>query len=159
MNKNNPSEVTFINDREWSMIDGELCRVIDFIPLGFIKDGKISTFGLSAPYASVTIECKKYQNKIKGFITHKMDFLHLWAAFKERTIKENEEAIICWTKRNYKLKLLRFFPGFWPKLWVMICQKGAFELMTDPNYKPELKGEARFLAEKPIIDWKPEIME
>jgi len=111
------------------------------------------------PYASVTMECKKIPNKITGFITNKMDFMHLWAAFKERTVKQNEEVIILWSKKHYKLKLLKFFSGFWPKLWIMICQKNAFKLISDPNYKPELQGEARHKAEKSIIDWKPEIIE
>lgn len=158
--KNNSLDITLIKDSEWSVIDSEPCMVIDFIPWGSVKDGEISTINKTTPYASVHLECKRMQGqKITGFITHKMDFVHLWAAFKERTIKQNEEVIIFWSKKHYKLKLLKFLPGFWPKLWVMICQKGAFELMTDPNYKPELKGEARYLAEKPIVEWKPEIME
>jgi len=41
----------------------------------------------------------------------------------------------------------------------MVCQKGAFKLMTDPNYRPELGAEARFMAQLPIEEWKPEIME
>lgn len=152
MNENNPlDKIVLLRDREWSMIDGEPCRVIDF-------DDTISKLGKLMPYASINIECKKVKKVIKGFITHKIDYIHLRKAFRERTIKESEEVIIFWTKRNYKLKLMRFLPGFWPKLWVMICPKGAFELMTDANYKPELQGEARFLAEKPIVDWKPEIM-
>ena len=46
-----------------------------------------------------------------------------------------------------------------PRLWVMICPKGAFELMADQKSRPELQGEARFLAERPIAEWKPEVME
>lgn len=152
MNENNPlEEIALLNDREWSMIDGEPCRVIDF-------DDTISKPDKLMPYASITIECKKVKKVIKGFITHKIDFMHLRKAFRERTIKENEEVIIFWTKRNYKLKLMRFLPGFFPKLWVMICPKGAFELMVDQNYMPELKGEARWNATKPIVEWKPEVM-
>ena len=46
-----------------------------------------------------------------------------------------------------------------PKLWVMICPKGTYELIVDSNYKPELSGEARWDAMKPITQWKPEVME
>lgn len=123
-----------------------------------LKTGK-SQLSVKRPYASIEIECKKIQGRITGFITHKTDFLHLWAAFKERTVKRNEEIIIFWSKKHYKVKLLKFFPGFWPKLWIMVCQKDAYEILTDPNYKPELQGEARFNAERAIIEWKPEIME
>jgi len=151
------SEVTLLKDREWIVIDGELCRVINFTPLGLIKDGKVLALNKWTPYASVHIECKKLPIKITGFICHKMDFMHLWLAFKERGIKQDEEVLIVWSKRHYK-KICKIFSAFMPRLWVMICPKGAFEL-EDPNCKPELKGEARFNAVKPIIDWKPEVME
>jgi hypothetical protein len=104
------------------------------------------------------MECKKLGKDIRGYITHKMDFEHLWAAFKDRTVKEDEEVIIYWTKKHYKgpAKLLS---AFMPRLWVMICPKGAFELIINFDYKPELTGEARWNAMKPIIDWKPEVMD
>ena len=153
------SEITLLKDSDWSVIDSEPCRVIEFTPWGFVKNGKVTALSGTTPYASITIECKKVPKEITGFITHKMDFLHLWAAFKERTIKQSEEVIIFWSKKHYKVKLLRLFSGPWPKLWVMVCQKGAYEIMTDPNYTPELQGEARFDAERPIVEWKPEIME
>src|SRR3989338_1482686 len=53
----------------------------------------------------------------------------------------------------------KLFSAFMPRLWVMICPKGAFELMADQKSRPELQGEARFLAERPIAEWKPEVME
>jgi hypothetical protein len=46
-----------------------------------------------------------------------------------------------------------------PKLWVMVCPKGAYELMENSNYKPELSGLERWNAMKPIIQWKPKVME
>ena len=91
MNKH--SEASFLKDSQWCTIDGELCRVIDFVPLGSIKDGKVLALKKWTPYASVTIECKKFPEKITGFVCHKMDFLHLWSAFKERGIKQNEEVL------------------------------------------------------------------
>lgn len=145
-------------DSEWSVIDGVPCRVIDFNPLALIKDGKVLAINKTTPYASITLECKKFPKNITGYITHKMDFKHLWAAFKERTIKQDEEVIIFWSKKHYKLKLLRFFPGFWPKLWVMICRKNTFEMLTNPNYQSGLGGEAEAMYTLPIIDWKPEVM-
>lgn len=84
--------------------------------------------------------------------------MHLWSAFKERGVKQDEEVLIFWTKKNYK-RVYKIASAFLPRLWVMICKKGAFELMTNPDSRPELQGEARFFAERPIIDWKPEVME
>jgi hypothetical protein len=152
------SEVTLLKDREWSVIDGELCRVINFVPLGLIKNGKVLALNKTTPYASVHLECKKLPTKITGFICHKIDFMHLWMAFKERTIKQDEEVIIIWSKRHYK-KIYKIFSAFLPRLWVMICPKEAFKFEVNPSYKPELAGEARWNATKPIIDWKPEVME
>lgn len=146
-----------LKDSQWSMIDGELCRVIDFVPFGLIKDGKVLALNKTTPYASVTIECKKLPEKITGYICHKMDFMHLWLALKERGVKQDEELLIIWSKRHYK-NYAKIFSGFLPRLWVMICCKGSFELENDLNYKPELKGEARWNAAKPVVYWKPEVM-
>lgn len=48
---------------------------------------------------------------------------------------------------------------FMPKLWVMICNKNSFELQTNSNFKPELTGEARWLASQPIEEYKPDVIE
>ena len=146
-------------DSEWSVIDGEPCRVIDFTPLASVENGKVITPNVTTPYALVTLECKKMSSTIKGFVTNKVDFIHLWTAFKERGISDNEEVIIIWTTKEYKDKFLRVFSAFLPKMWVMVCPKGAFEIETDPNRRPELTGEARWKAAAPIVDWKPEVME
>jgi hypothetical protein len=145
-------------DKEWCQIDGEACRVTDFTPLGSVvdKDGKVKAMDMTTPYASIIIECQKLGKNITGYITHKIDFGHLWAAFKERTVSEDEEVIIIWTRKNYK----RFIVAspMMPKLWVMVCPKGAFESMTDNMYNPELTGEAWWNSIKPIVEWKPDVM-
>lgn len=144
-------------DNDWSIIDSEPCRVIEFTPLASVENGKVVVSNKTEPYASVILECKKLPQQTKGFICHKMDFQHLWVAFKERGVRQDEEVIIFWSKKHLK-SFAKFFSTFMPRLWVMICQKGAFELITNPNSQPELQGEARFLAEKPIAEWKPEVM-
>ena len=65
---------SLLNDSQWSVIDGEMCRVIDFTPIsGTFKNGQVSSLDKSNPYASVTLECKKLPPKTTGFITHKDD--------------------------------------------------------------------------------------
>lgn len=124
-----------------------------------IKNGEIQTLNKTTPYASIDLECKKFPvTKITGFITHKLDFIHLWKAFKERGIKPNEEVIIGWSNRYYKNKLYKFLSFMMPKIWVMICHKGVFEIITNPNSRPELKGKAWAKTILPIIEWKPEVM-
>ena len=146
-----------LKDSEWSSIDSEACLVVDFKPTASVVDGRVIINNKMAPYASVSLKCKKYQQAIEGFITHKVDFTHLWAALKERGLAENEEVIIFWSKKQLKA-WAKPFSVFMPKLWVMICPKGAYELMTNPHFMPELGGEARWDAQSPIIDWKPKTM-
>jgi len=158
------SKIVLTKDSEWSVIDGEPCRVTSFDTLGSLIDvnGKVHAMDKSTPYASVTMECKKLGKNVTGYITHKEDFKHLWAAFKDRKVNDDEEVIICWTKEHYKVRSWvgkKLYSVFMPKLWVMACPKGAYDLMVDSNYKAELSDEARWDAMKPIIQWKPEVME
>lgn len=160
ISENNPlEEIAFLTDKDWDVVDGDVGRVIDFTPVSAFINGKMIAVGKSLPYAFITVEFIKLPKIVKGFITHKTDFTHLWKAFKERTVKEDEEVNIFWTRKHYKIKCPALLMGVLPKLYVMICPKGAFKLMTDKGYKRELKGEARFLAQRPIIEWKPDIMQ
>lgn len=152
-------EIILTNDNGWSITDDSPCRVLNFIPMGAVKDGKVLSINRRMPYAAIELECIKLPQKAKGYICHKLDFKHLWLAFKERGVKENEEVIIFYTKKHYKNILYKILSFSMPRLWVMICRKGAYELITDSNYKPELRGEARFIAESPVAEWKPDVME
>ena len=102
------SEITLLKDSEWAKIEEEVCRVIDFNPLAVIKNGRIRRVGVM-PYASITLECEKVSEKISGFINYREDFQHLWTAFKERGIKDNEEVLIIWSRNHYTFKWLRIF--------------------------------------------------
>ena len=158
------SKIVLWKDSEWSPIDGEPCRVTSFGTLGSLidVDDKVHAMDRTTPYGHVTLECKKLGKNVTGYITHKEDFKHLWMAFKRRKVKDDEEVIICWTRERYKVHSWigkKLYSAFMPKLWVMVCPKGAYELMVDSNYRPELWGEARWNAMKPITQWKPEVME
>lgn len=150
-------ETTLRKDSDWSVIEGDACRVISFSPTASIQNGKVFTSQKTDPYASFIFECTKILGTIKGFVFHKLDFQHLWEATRERGVSENEELIIFYNKKYLKT-YAKIFSVFMPKFWITICPKGAFDLMKDPSYRPDLQGEARFLAEKPIIEWKPEVM-
>lgn len=60
---------------------------------------------------------------------------------------------------SIKNALYSLFSRSLPKLRVMICKKSSFEIHTNPEFKPELTGEARWLASQPIEDFKPGVME
>ncbi len=64
-----------LKDSEWSLINGEPCKVINFTPLSSVENGKVVALNKTEPYASVTLECKKLPQQTKGFICHKLDFL------------------------------------------------------------------------------------
>lgn len=152
------SEVTLLRDKDWSLVDGEICKIIAFTPLASIKNGTILKIDHSTPYASITLECKKVPDTIKGFITHKDDFENLWKIFKERGVSSREEVLVVWSTKHYKFKFLRSFSPFFPKLRVMVFPKEAFKLINNPNLEPKLTGEARAKATLPILDLKPKIM-
>ena len=159
MEEKTNSKTDFLKDDDWKAIDGEPCRVLDFTPLsGSVKDGKVSSTDSTTPYALIHFECKKLSGIKTGSICHKLDFLHLWKAFKEKGEKEDEEVIIFWSKEHLK-NYAKLLSGFMPRLWVMVCHKEALEIMTDQNYKSELGGEARAKAMMPISEWKPEVLE
>ena len=50
---------TMRKDKEWSAIDGEPCRVIDFIPMATMQNGQVVAPNKTEPYASVVLECRK----------------------------------------------------------------------------------------------------
>jgi hypothetical protein len=148
-------------DSEWSVIDGDPCKVIEFTPLATIENGKVVSLNKAEPYASVILECKKLPGQTKGFIFHKMDFIHLWVAFKDRGVSNNEEVIIIWSTKHYRYKFLKSLSIIYPKIWVMIWPKGTWEVMVSLSRKPELTDEAIWntLGTGPLAEWKPEIME
>ena len=175
-------ETILQKDSDWSALDGEICRVLEFIPMhAEVKDGHVKSSNPNITYASVIIESPRIQGKAKGFITHKVDLAMLWAAFNERTevkgtrvkhaydpngspafvakhgVATDEEVWIVWTKNNYNLRG-GLMSKFLPKLIVMVSPKGAYELLTNRNLKPELKGEARYYAERPLVTWTPRLM-
>jgi hypothetical protein len=155
------SEIALLKDEEWRVIDGEVCRVVDFFPLmgSFVDErGEVRSPTSSFPYASITFDNKKLGNNITGYITHKIDFGNLWAAFRERGVKQNEEVVFIWTRRGYKFVVPKLTSIGMPKLYVMIWSKGAFEYFINPKYKPDITGNERLLAWKPLISWKPEVM-
>jgi hypothetical protein len=155
---NQERDITLLKDKDWSVIDGEPCRVLHFTPFASIRNGKIYDIDSTTPYCSVTIECKKLPYTATGFITHKIDFMNLWKVFKERGLNEKEEVIIIWTAKQYKTDLLKLVLATMPKLVVMICHRYAFEALTDPESRPDLEGIAWAQAITPIEKYQPDVI-
>ncbi|MBK5275385.1 MAG: hypothetical protein JJE30_10090 [Desulfuromonadales bacterium] len=129
------SKIILRKDKEWHLIDSELCLVTDFQPLmgSAVKDGKVISPVVSTPYAEINIVCKKIPKKITGLITHKEDFINLWAAFKERGVtEEKEEVLLYWSMLHYVSNIGKVCSavlpsGMLPKIVVMVCPRGTYE--------------------------------
>jgi len=159
IDENNEPEYVLIKDKDWSVIDGLPCKVGSFQPIGaFVQpDGEVISANPSIPYASITFECTKLGEKVKGYICHKIDFYNLWTVFKETELSKDSEVIVFWTKNNYT-KGVGLFSAIMPKLIVWVCKQGAYNLMTTPDGELTLSGSEYFEAMKPIIELKPEVM-
>jgi hypothetical protein len=155
---NNKNEEILLTNKQWSKIESKMCRILEFNPIASVENGKITISNTTTPYASISFQCSKESKIFKGSITHKEDFKVLWAIFKERKIDNNEEVLFFWSNEHYKNIFYSLLSKFMPKLWVMICKKSSLEIHTNPNFKPELTGEARWLASQPIEDFKPDVM-
>lgn len=81
-----------LTDSEWGSVDGDACRVFQFSPFGWPEEGRICT-PKRVPYAAIHFECTRVSGTIKGYIIHKLDFPHLWQAFIERGVRDDEEVI------------------------------------------------------------------
>lgn len=156
---NNKNEEILLTNKQWSKIESKMCRILEFNPIASVENGKITVPNTTTPYASISFQCSNESKIFKGYITHRGDFKVLWAIFKERKINVNEEVLFFRSNKHYKNVFYSLLSSFMPKLWVMICNKSSFEIHTNQNFKPELTGEARWLASQPIEDFKPDVME
>src|SRR6185436_2184368 len=91
------------------------------------------------------------------YVTHKLDFHHLWNVFEERGVADDEEVIVIWQKSNLRgvpRRLSRMMPG----LIVWICRQGAFEIANDPRPLAGLEFSAWQAATDPIVRWEPDVL-
>jgi hypothetical protein len=140
------------NDSDWARIDGDVCKVVRFTPLARVEGAKVIHKNSTTPYALIALEHPDLPQDTIGAITHEVDFRHLWAAFEGRGINDDEEVVVAWNKKRLR-GLRKLFSAFMPGLAVMVCKSGAHKLLTNQQYKPQLRGKARFLAEMPLVQW------
>jgi hypothetical protein len=146
-----------LKDSDWRHLQGDACRVVGFTPMAEVKNGEVYALDSSMPYASVTFECRKSPQLVDGFICHRIDFINLTEAMKAKLLRVDTEVLMFWNKKQLR-GYAKLFSKTMPRFCFMLCQKGAFELMTNNAHRPELRGEARFFAMAPIMEWIPEVM-
>jgi len=151
-------QIEMIRDIDWQIIEGDACRVMGFTPMAEIINGKVRAFSMTTPYAAVIFECKKIPLPVEGFIFHKLDFMNLYEAMREKSLQDDTEVLMFWNKKHLR-SYAKLLSKIMPRFCFMLCAKGSFELLTDNAHRPELRGEARLIAMKPIIQWTPKVME
>jgi hypothetical protein len=160
-------ERTYLRDSEWASIEGKLCLATAFVPMsGSIVNGTIVTLDQTTPSASVRLKLADYDGDIIGYITNKLDFAMLWAAFNDNALaldgvhrepslpgcsnlsKLPHEIWLVWTRKRYS------WPANWlpkatlSKLIVMVAHEGKFEEFADAQ---------QYAAFEPIVAWIPEL--
>ena len=161
------NERTYLRDSEWASIEGKLCLATAFVPMsGSFVNGTVVALDQTTPYASVRLRLADYDGAIVGYITHKLDFAMLWAAFKDNALALDgvhrepslpgctnlsnlpHEIWLVWTRKRY------CWPANWlpkaglTKLIVMVAHEGKFE---------EFAGAPQYAAFEPIVAWIPAI--
>jgi len=138
----NTEETFLFKDKQWSLVEDEVCRVINFTPLASVENNKAIRWDTSLPpYGVVSF---LYNNqKLEGYITNEMHY--------------NNPLF-------YKTKMHKFFALGLPKFYIMLCHKGTFSSWVDTWTKlKKERGQLHFSAittmTSAIMVWKPEVME
>jgi len=145
-----------IKDKDFQKIEGEVCKLVEFHPIGTVQEGKIKNASILKPYATIVVKCRISKTNLTYAITNKADFVHLWEALRLRRLKENEEALVIWSIKKYSTLgrfIYKYFHGPFPKLTIWICPTKSYEKIN--NLIPKKDGEAGFLEVAPIAEWKP----
>jgi len=139
-------------DTFWGNLEDEVILVKKFSPLAEVKNSKVFSKRLNIPYAYVTVNSPKLDPEAILPINHKKDFVHLWEAFKIRTISDSKELLIHFSRKHHS-GLLKLFYRFLPHLRVMICPSGAYSKIINPNWWKQTPGREAFLSIRPIQEW------
>lgn len=140
----NENELVLGLDIPFHKIDKSVLRLVEFVD----RPEK-------GPYGFLLVESHELARHLILPIFHAEDYGNAQEAMDSKAT--DQEVLVIWSSNNYKYPILKYFP-FFPRMIVWLCKKDAFNLINDPNHKPELQGEARFLEEKPIKEWKPGVM-
>lgn len=129
-----------VKDSDWSPVEDRPCKVMSFAPNG--PNGARAIIALDSP---------NLPSDTAGAIFHKRDFENLQTAFAQG---DDTVVVVEWSKRHLT-GLRKLFAPFMPRLFIMVFHPEAYELMANPNLRPELRGEERFLAERPLMMLEP----
>jgi hypothetical protein len=148
-----PEALLIGKDIPFKAIEKEFCRVISFKPFASVVNGEVKAASKVMPYAFLSLESPvlpKGKECILG-IVHRIDFSHLWEAFKVRGIDNNKEEVLIAYVSSYRNIWLKLFSSVHPKLHVYIFPIGHLEQCYDRNFKPANPS----IWWKSIAEWGP----
>jgi hypothetical protein len=151
---------TLVRDKDWKHLDGDLCKVSSFTPWASVMDGKVISSNKTLPYAVIEIDevnFHKLPEPLVGYISHSMDFTHLWHVFEDRGVQEDEVVAVTWTKQHYKSIVYKLLSVFMPRLVVWIFTQEGYRLW-DNDYRPDYRSLERYEESRPILELKPPVM-
>jgi hypothetical protein len=137
-------------------VKGDFLRVLHFLPLARVEDGKIRGAGVSGAYASLTVEGPPLAKPSVLLVGQKIDFKNLWAVLVDRGIGQEEELLISYAEYAER-GLLKFISGGMPHLYLGIYPKGSLERINFLFGPQGPRGREAFEQfPRPIWEWKPE---
>jgi hypothetical protein len=132
-------------DIPWEQVREKLCLVIDFRPMAKVENGKVAMWNSTLPYGFLTVECEGLAGQADVWLTHRLDFLHVWEAFEQRNEAQGKEVIVIPLRRK------RLLAGIFPVFQVWLCHHGTFNKLLHPELQKP--GEAGALEIVPIARW------
>ena len=80
-------EPLLLKDKDWAVVEDQVCLVTDFTPMAKVDNGRIVSFDgeipvFSGPYAWVWLRSETGAD-MTGVIRHELDFMMLWTAFNQ----------------------------------------------------------------------------
>lgn len=154
MQETNSERSVLGKDVPWKLVEDYLLRVVSFTPLGSVNGDRVHSARSTMPYAILSVECLELDKVFTVNVAHKVDFLHLWRAFNQRGISEDEEVLVG-DFASKRRGFLRVFGSFLPRLFIWICRKGHLERVVNDDWGG-LTGEAWAEAMMPLEMWEPQ---
>jgi hypothetical protein len=144
-------------DIPWESIENQFCRVSHFTPLATVQSGKVKNVPtVPLPYGLLQVDLPK----VTSFdlperailpISHKLDFLNLWRAIRDRGVSAEEEVLVVYYPKRTS-GLGRLLAGGLPKLIIQIYPKGTLEKIEALIRSHLRSGET---IPDPIAEWDP----
>ena len=157
--KNEEMRGLFIGkDIKWKEIEGHGFRVVQFLPLAHIENGKIKDFSKFMPYAYLFVDCPAFRRENTDIlmpVLHRIGFSHFWELYNERGVTSGEEVIVSYIP--HKKGSRKLLGKILPHLLIEVRPKGSLdEIYRMDECKDLDKWKELVERTRPIIACDPE---